>query len=309
MSYARRCTVTSGVANCRSRGSRGDLSPSARCLRRGAGPASDQRRAPWPISSLDSDNCCIHASRTAASSAASASTPPTSTRFSIKKYLDRSGSLLFYKSEMVRVRNYLMTVDRATATALAIMLMYAASRWVQEHWRQAHHGMGRNVGHGSVSESWTEAAGGSIRSGSVSFELMSASVAELRNQLARSRMLRRTERVVDLAIAHSASRPRHVLSRLAGFARSHGDGLRNLDRRKDIINADVLDAWFKPSPKVIAAMRRPHVRPSPMRTSPADWLRRFDWRHCRSSRCRCFVRLFRGPPVSSDSHFPMHENG
>jgi histidinol-phosphate/aromatic aminotransferase/cobyric acid decarboxylase-like protein len=45
-----------------------------------------------------------------------------------------------------------------------------------------------------------------------------------------------------------------------------GDGFETLDRRREVINADVLDAWFPPSPLVEEALRE-HL-PWLLRTSP-----------------------------------------
>ena len=39
------------------------------------------------------------------------------------------------------------------------------------------------------------------------------------------------------------------------FFEAIGADFENLNRRHNIINADVLDAWFDPSPKVIAALQ------------------------------------------------------
>jgi len=50
------------------------------------------------------------------------------------------------------------------------------------------------------------------------------------------------------------------------FFEAIGPGFEALERRESVINADVLDAWFPPSPKVLEAMRD-HL-PWLMRTSP-----------------------------------------
>lgn len=50
------------------------------------------------------------------------------------------------------------------------------------------------------------------------------------------------------------------------FFEGIGDGFERLERRHEIINADVLDAWFPPSPQVEAALRE-HL-PWLLRTSP-----------------------------------------
>src|SRR5204863_5230528 len=54
-----------------------------------------------------------------------------------------------------------------------------------------------------------------------------------------------------------------------------GTDFQRLDRRGDIVNADVLDAWYDPSPRAVAAIAE-HL-PWLLRTSPpthADGLRR-----------------------------------
>src|SRR4029434_9648264 len=70
-------------------------------------------------------------------------TPPTSPRFSIEKHLDRSELPVEIEDGAFEIR--LLTVDRHHRHgALAIMLMYAALRWVQEHGGRYIIGMGRN---------------------------------------------------------------------------------------------------------------------------------------------------------------------
>src|SRR4029079_12393376 len=50
------------------------------------------------------------------------------------------------------------------------------------------------------------------------------------------------------------------------FFKAIGEGFDDLGRRRSVINADVLDAWYPPAPSVIAAL----VEPLPwlLRTSP-----------------------------------------
>src|SRR5260221_12693846 len=50
------------------------------------------------------------------------------------------------------------------------------------------------------------------------------------------------------------------------FFESIGPRFRTLERRKEVINADVLDAWFPPSPKVVTALME-HL-PWLLQTSP-----------------------------------------
>jgi len=57
-------------------------------------------------------------------------------------------------------------------------------------------------------------------------------------------------------------------------------GLESLERSREIINADVLDAWFPPSPGVISALQ--DYLPWLLRTSPANRLRRINPGDCRA---------------------------
>jgi hypothetical protein len=50
------------------------------------------------------------------------------------------------------------------------------------------------------------------------------------------------------------------------FFEAIGDDFATLERSRTVINADVLDAWFPPSPIAIAAVRR--YLPWLLRTSP-----------------------------------------
>jgi hypothetical protein len=49
------------------------------------------------------------------------------------------------------------------------------------------------------------------------------------------------------------------------FFEAIGDDFSALERRHGVVNADVLDAWFDPSPAVLAALRQ-HL-PWALRTS------------------------------------------
>jgi histidinol-phosphate/aromatic aminotransferase/cobyric acid decarboxylase-like protein len=50
------------------------------------------------------------------------------------------------------------------------------------------------------------------------------------------------------------------------FFRAIGLDFRTLSRSREVIGADVLDAWFDPSPRVLAALRE--YLPFLLRTSP-----------------------------------------
>ncbi len=57
--------------------------------------------------------------------------------------------------------------------------------------------------------------------------------------------------------AAAASAPRHAIPCFHGgvFFEAIGERFDDLERRRDVINADVLDAWFPPAPGVLATLR------------------------------------------------------
>jgi histidinol-phosphate/aromatic aminotransferase/cobyric acid decarboxylase-like protein len=81
------------------------------------------------------------------------------------------------------------------------------------------------------------------------------------------------ETAIERGSRAPGARPRHAFTLdLAGCYHGGasfsaiGDGLCDLDRARDVISADVLDAWFPPAPGVVEAVRE-HL-PFLLRTSP-----------------------------------------
>jgi hypothetical protein len=108
--------------------------------------------------------------------------------------------------------------------------------------------------------------GWAIRSGAVTYELMSVTVDEIRAAVARfAPLLRRLERGHGLAAAVSFPRSRPC-PHGGAFWDAIGPDFAALERRSAVISADVLDAWFDPAPGVGAALRE-HL-PWLLRTAP-----------------------------------------
>ncbi|HVR73739.1 MAG TPA: histidinol-phosphate transaminase, partial [Planctomycetota bacterium] len=110
-----------------------------------------------------------------------------------------------------------------------------------------------------------ESLGRQIQAGAVTFELMSATVKSLRERLkAHSHVAQRLEGCVDwqLDVPMLPGSCEHG----GAFWKVLGEEFQALDRRSEIINADVLDAWFPPAPGILAAIGR-HL-PWLLSTSP-----------------------------------------
>ena len=58
------------------------------------------------------------------------------------------------------------------------------------------------------------------------------------------------------------------------FFNAIGNDFSTLERAEEIISADVLDAWFDPSPKVISKIKK--FLPFSIKTSPPDSVREID---------------------------------
>ena len=105
-----------------------------------------------------------------------------------------------------------------------------------------------------------------IQCGSVHFELLETEVAPIRKLAERGQEhYKKLLKDVTWDLSFPFVKPACCFHGGA-FFEAIGTGFETLERRESVINADVLDAWFPPSPKVLEAMRD-HL-PWLMRTSP-----------------------------------------
>jgi hypothetical protein len=104
------------------------------------------------------------------------------------------------------------------------------------------------------------------QSGAVTYDLLTAVVADLRQSMARrKKMLGWLERRMEWRLS-VPFQPPSACGHGGAFFEAIGEDFRHLERARDIISADVLDAWFTPSPDVISALSQ--YLPSLLRTSP-----------------------------------------
>jgi histidinol-phosphate/aromatic aminotransferase/cobyric acid decarboxylase-like protein len=105
-----------------------------------------------------------------------------------------------------------------------------------------------------------------IHSGAVNFKLMYSKISDLRNNC------RHLENILKRYLPNVENRlPFSILKENKCYHGGHffnaiGNDFSTLEKSKDIINADVLDAWFDPSPKVIEALKE--YLPWIIKTSP-----------------------------------------
>jgi histidinol-phosphate/aromatic aminotransferase/cobyric acid decarboxylase-like protein/GNAT superfamily N-acetyltransferase len=192
-------------------------------------------------------------------------TPPGRGPFSIDKYFDRSALPFTFDRDLYEVR--LLTVLRShRGRHVAVLLMYAALRWVEAHGGKQIVAIGRREVADLYVRVGLRPTGHSARAGAVTYDLMSADVAEIRaTALSLADVLERLEEHTDWRLPFSFRQPAACFHGGAFFG-AIGEDFRTLERRHAVINADVLDAWFPPAPAVLTALEE-HL-PWLLRTSP-----------------------------------------
>jgi hypothetical protein len=134
--------------------------------------------------------------------------------------------------------------------------MLAALRWIEERGGGHVACIGRREVLRLYLRAGLHGTGIEVRAGAVAFEVLHAGVAELSGRVSRYRgLLRRIERAVEWDLDFPLRRPPACFHGGA-FFEAIGEGFETLERRRSIINADVLDAWFPPAPAVLAELRR-----------------------------------------------------
>jgi histidinol-phosphate/aromatic aminotransferase/cobyric acid decarboxylase-like protein len=111
-----------------------------------------------------------------------------------------------------------------------------------------------------------EPLGISVQSGAVTYDLLQVPTAALREHMKNfGGLLDRLESKTEWQLNFPFRKPAACFHGGA-FFEEIGTGFHDLSRHQTIINADVLDAWYPPSPKVLSALR--DCLPWLLRTSP-----------------------------------------
>ena len=194
-------------------------------------------------------------------------TPPEGGRFSVDKYLRREDFPALRDGRVSRSQITHGDAALIGGREIAGALMYAAFRWVEAQGGDRVVAIGRREILDLYLHVGLERLGREMQSGAVTYELTRR--PRSRNCARARRISRRcfsdsSVRWIGGWISRSAS-PRACFHGGAFFD-AIGPEFDHLERRHEIINADVLDAWFPPSPKVIAALTED--LPWLLRTSP-----------------------------------------
>ncbi len=182
-------------------------------------------------------------------------TPPWVGRYGLDKYLTRHELPVLSQNDVVEVR--ILTVEPGWRdTGIATLLMYAALRWTASRGGRTIAAMGRSDLLPMYEAVGLRPVGRTVSSGSVDFEVMVADVAAaMRAALAHRRdEIEQLQQVVDWRLdADFVPRADGCEHGGASFG-AIGSDFSTLERREDVVAADVLDAWFPPSPEVVEAL-------------------------------------------------------
>ena len=181
-------------------------------------------------------------------------TTPNSKKYSVDKYFSRSDIPYAFDEYLYEIR-LLTVLEKSRNSYLALGLMYAAFRWVQSHGglhvvaicRSELVEMYRKAGLNPLS----------LRavSGKVTYELAVASCEDFEWVVAKSRpVYEAIQKKIDWQLPYLYFAPAACYHG-GSFFKAIGEDLQSLTKATQIINADVLDAWFHPSPKVVRAIQ------------------------------------------------------
>jgi histidinol-phosphate/aromatic aminotransferase/cobyric acid decarboxylase-like protein/GNAT superfamily N-acetyltransferase len=215
--------------------------------------------------SLDEDNVYIVAEIAGAIAGFISITTPRNGLYSLDKYLRRD-EIPFALDEGTYETRILTVLPAYRGTGAAFLLMYAAFRWIEAIGGTRIVSIGRREVRNLYAKAGLRAFGREFQSGAVVFRLMSERVAAMREHMSRfGALLERFEEVAQWDLVVPFHKPAECFHGGAFFD-AIGDEFDHLDRSASVINADVLDAWFPPSPRVVSALRE--YLPWMARTSP-----------------------------------------
>lgn len=192
-------------------------------------------------------------------------TPPRVGRYSIDKYFERAG-LPFAVDDGLYEARLLTVTSPHRGSRVAAVLMYAAFRWIEAHGGTQVVAIGRREVLSLYLRAGFSECGPQVQAGAATYHLLHARVTALREHGAAGAWpLAVIEREVQWNLGFPLRKPAACFHGGAFFD-AVGPRFDQLGRVDDIINADVLDAWFPPAPLVVEELQA--RLPWLLRTSP-----------------------------------------
>jgi len=192
-------------------------------------------------------------------------TPPGGPGYSIDKYFKREDLPFRVDDRLYEIR--LLTIPcESRQSPLAATLMYAAFRWSEARGGTAVVAIGRKEIRSMHLRVGLKPTGQNVQAGAVTYGLLYATMAEIHAALPGVRLiLDRVRKEMSWQMDMSFDPPAPCYHG-GKFFEAVGEEFQTLERLDTVIAADVLDAWFPPSPKAVAALE--NNLPRLLRTSP-----------------------------------------
>lgn len=192
-------------------------------------------------------------------------TSPASPRYSVDKYFSRSSIPYDFDEHLYEVR-LLTIIKPKRKSLLALALMFASFRWIQSHGGKYIVSICRS----DIIEMYKKARltplNKKAASGKVTYELCVAEVEKLDMYVQQNQSWYKAfQYKMDWQLPFSFFAP-SACYHGGAFFEAIGEDLQSLHKAKEIINADVFDAWFPPSPTVLNSLQQ-HL-PWLLQTSP-----------------------------------------
>jgi histidinol-phosphate/aromatic aminotransferase/cobyric acid decarboxylase-like protein len=182
-------------------------------------------------------------------------TPPGNDKYSIDKYFDRDELPFRIHDGFYEMR--ILTVLKAyRGQSLTLALMWSAFRWIESNGGTNIISIGRTEILNMYLKLGFKAMHKTVKSGKVNFELLLGNVDELNVFIQNNYKLlfKKIENQFVWNLDISFFKPSECYHG-GHFFEAIGKEFDNLNKRKEIINADVLDAWFDPSPKILQELQ------------------------------------------------------
>lgn len=177
-------------------------------------------------------------------------TPPHKNQYSIDKYLTRQEIPFAIDAHTYEMR--ILTVLKAhRGKPIAVALMWAAFRWIQSFSGVTIMAIGRSEVLTMYKKLGFKSTNIDIKAGNVTFTLIHANVNELNNFLDKDFKIffSKVMKSCKWKLAIDFFKPANCYHGGAFFD-AIGVEFDDLNKRNNIINADVLDAWFDPTPQI-----------------------------------------------------------
>ena len=193
-------------------------------------------------------------------------TPPTRDQYSLDKYLPRADWPFLAGSDLYEIR-ILTVTESCRSSFIGPLLMYAAFRQVEQQGGRRLLAIGRSEVVSLYLKTGMRRQGHIFQAGAVQYELLAGEIAQMYESLqvyaGHLRTLKpkfqwELDTPWQLPEIEQPIKPLPVEPACyhgGAFFQAIGENFQNLNRRHEIINADVLDAWFPPAPAILDVLR------------------------------------------------------